>query len=44
MEELEERVRAAGRDRQAMDALLRDYLPFLRGQPGAGRGWTTTTG
>lgn len=36
MEELEERVRAAGRDRQAMDALLRDYLPFLRGQAARG--------
>ena len=36
MEELEARVLAAGRDRQAMDALLRDYLPFLKRQAAQG--------
>lgn len=36
MEELEERVLAAGRDRQAMDGLLRDYLPFIKGQAAQG--------
>ena len=36
MGELEERVLAAGRERQEMDALLSDYLPFLRRQAAQG--------
>lgn len=36
MGELEKRVLAAGRDRRAMDALLRDYLPFLKKQAALG--------
>ena len=36
MEELEARVLAAGRDRQAMEELVRDYLPFLKKQAAQG--------
>ena len=36
MEELEARVLAAGQDRQAMEELVRDYLPFLKKQAAQG--------
>lgn len=36
MEELEQQVLAAGRNRQSMDKLLRDYLPFVKKQAAQG--------
>lgn len=36
MEQLEHRVAAAGQDRQAMDSLLREYLPFVKKQAAQG--------